>query len=160
MNKHTREYLPGVVNGVAAIAVLFLSFFVELRFPGSKEIAKPAGIVIVFAGMALVAWATIYLKKAILGEVEPRLDVLLRGGPYRFVRHPVYLGMTIALAGVAVALRSPLGLAGTFVLFLPSEVYRGRQEDKALSARFKSEWTRYASGSGFILPFVGKKKIT
>lgn len=121
-----------------------------------KEMAKFLGLLIVYAGMALVIWAAVHIKKAFMGEVEPRLDVLVRDGPYRFVRHPVYLGMTIALAGLTVVLRSWLGLIGVFLLFLPSEVYRAKLEEKALAFKFGSELENYAAQTGFILPFIGK----
>ncbi|HXF05338.1 MAG TPA: methyltransferase [Blastocatellia bacterium] len=68
--------------------------------------AKLAGLIIVYVGMILVVWAAVHIKGAFLGEVELRLDVLVRDGPYRFVPHPVYLGMTIALVALVVALRS------------------------------------------------------
>ena len=157
MNRNTSEYLPAILNVVAAVGVFLISFFVELRFPMSKEIAKSLGLFIVAVGMGLVIWAAAHIKEAFLGEVEPRLDVLVQGGPYRFVRHPVYLGMTIALAGLPVALRSWLGLIGVFALFLPSEIYRARLEEKALLREFGSEWEHYAAHTGFILPLIGKE---
>jgi protein-S-isoprenylcysteine O-methyltransferase Ste14 len=155
MNRNTSEYLPSILNVVAAVGVSLISFFVELRFPISKEIAKFGGLFIVAIGMGLVIWAAAHIRGAFLGEVEPRLDVLVQDGPYRFVRHPVYLGMTIALAGIPVALRSWPGLIGVFVLFLPSEIYRARLEEKAMFRKFGSAWENYATQTGFILPRIG-----
>lgn len=84
------------------------------------------------------------------------MDVLIKTGPYRFVRHPVYLGMTIALTGIPVAMRSCYGLIGVFLLFLPSEIYRAKLEEKALKGKFGSEWEAYAARTGFMLPSVIK----
>ncbi len=148
--------LPGILNGVTGVGVLLISFLVELRLPMSREMAKPLGMFIVVTGMSLVVWAATYIKEAFLGEVEPRLDVLVRDGPYRFIRHPVYFGMTLALVGVTVALRSWPGLIGVFLLFLPSEIYRARLEEKALFHKFGCEWENYVTQTGFILPFIGK----
>ena len=102
MKELIREYLPGLLNVLTGLTVLLASFLVDSPFPMPREIAKPSGALIVLTGMSLVVWATMHIKEAILGEVEPRLDVLVKDGPYRFVRHPVYLGMTIALLGVTV----------------------------------------------------------
>jgi protein-S-isoprenylcysteine O-methyltransferase Ste14 len=159
MSRKTSEYLPAILNGVTGIGVLLMRFFVDLRFPIPKEIAKPSGLFIVALGMFLVIWASLYIREAMWGEVEPRLNVLVQEGPYRFVRHPVYLGMTIALAGATVTLRSWLGIIGVFFLFLPTEIYRARLEEGALSRKFGDEWKRYATRTGFILPFVGKRKV-
>ncbi|MFQ6062567.1 MAG: methyltransferase family protein [Methanosarcinales archaeon] len=157
MNLKMREYLPGVLNGLTGIGVLIVSFWVDHRLPIPKEAAKPLGIFIVFIGMSLVVWAIVHIREAIMGDVEPILKVLVKEGPYRFVRHPVYLGMTIALIGVAVALRSLLGLIGVFLLYLPSGVYRAKLEEKALAQKFGAEWENYTKQTGFILPIPGKK---
>lgn len=156
MKRNTNEYLPGVLNMVTGLGVLLISFLVEVRFPMQTKIAKPLGMVIVFLGMSLVIWAATHIKGAFLGEVEPRLNLIVKDGPYRVVRHPVYLGMTIALLGVTVSLRSWPGLIGVFLLFLPSEIYRARLEEKALARKFGSNWENYAAQTGFILPFIGK----
>ena len=157
MNRNAREYLPGVLNGLSGLAVILVSFLVDLRLPIPVNVAKPLGMVVVFSGMSLVVWATVYIREAIVGEVEPRLKVLVKEGPYRFVRHPVYLGMTIALMGVVIALRSLPGLIGVFLCFLPSEVYRAKLEEKALAGKFGAEWESYIKKTGFMLPIPWQK---
>jgi protein-S-isoprenylcysteine O-methyltransferase Ste14 len=157
MKENTREYLPAFLNLFAAACVFLFSFLVDFRFSLSREITKAIGFLLVGIGMSLVLYAALYIKGAFLGEVEPRLKVLVKDGPYRMVRHPVYLGMTIALAGIPVSLRSWAGLIGVLVLFLPSEIYRAKLEEKALSNMFGSEWDIYAAQTGFILPLIGKK---
>jgi protein-S-isoprenylcysteine O-methyltransferase Ste14 len=152
MNRNTVKYLPAILTVLAASAVLLLSFFVHPGFPISREAAKTLGILLVAGGMALVVWAATHIRDAFLGEVQPRLAELIQTGPYQFVRHPVYLGMTIALAGVAISLRSWPGLIAVFLLFLPSQVYRARLEEKALLQEFGARWKDYARRTGFILP--------
>lgn len=157
MKGNVREYFPGVMNVVTGIGVILISFAVELRFPMAKETAKALGIFIIATGMSLVVWSAFHLKEAFRGEVQPKLNYLIQEGPYRFVRHPVYLGITTALIGVAVSLRSWLGVIGVFVLFLPSVVYRAKLEERALHHKFGDEWREYASRVGFMLPFLGKR---
>ena len=156
MNQHNNEYLPIILNVAGAIGVTLVSFLVNFRFSLSASRAKFLGLFITYTGMAIVVWAAVHIKGAFLGEVEPRLDVLVQNGPYRFVRHPVYLGMTIAITGIPVILRSWPGLIGVIVLFLPSAIYRAKLEEEALSRTFRDEWVNYAARTGFILPFIGK----
>jgi protein-S-isoprenylcysteine O-methyltransferase Ste14 len=106
MNQSMNEILPSILNVVAGIGVVLISFLVEIKVPIHTEVAKFLGLFIVYVGIALVIWSAMHTKEAVLGRVEPKSDVLIKTGPYRFVRHPVYLGMTIALTGVPIALRS------------------------------------------------------
>ncbi len=154
MRNSVGEYLPSVLNLISGIGVLAISFLIELRFQASVQVAKQAGIVVVVLGMLVVIWSAFHLREAFLGEVEPTRKDLVRSGPYKFVRHPVYLGMTIALAGAAISLRSWLGLITVFCAFLPSEVYRAKLEEEALQKRYGAEWEAYARETGFLLPFL------
>jgi protein-S-isoprenylcysteine O-methyltransferase Ste14 len=157
MPRNTREYIPTILNLLSALFVFVVSFFINVRLPVSKEVAKLPGILLVALGMALAVWATVYIREAILGEVEPRLQILVKEGPYRFIRHPVYLGIAVALTGVVVTLRSWLGLISIVILFLPSEVYRASLEEKALALRFGQEWKNYARKTGFFLPKIQRR---
>jgi protein-S-isoprenylcysteine O-methyltransferase Ste14 len=156
MKRNSNGHLAILLNGGTGIVVIITSIFVDLRLPIPKALTKPLGIFFVFIGMALVGWAAFYIKEAISGEVEPRLELLVKEGPYRFVRHPVYLGMTIAFIGVAFAFRSVPGLIGVFVLLLPTEIYRAKLEEKALAQKFGAEWEKYSKQTGFILPIPKK----
>lgn len=157
MKRNMNKYLPGILNGITGIGVILISFLIEYRFSMSRGISRPLGFFMVAAGMLLAVWAAVHIKGAILGEVAPKLDVLVKTGPYRFVRHPVYLGMTISFVGVAVSLRSWSGMIIVFLLFLPTEIFRAKLEEKALLRLFGSEWENYGSQTGFILPFIRKK---
>ncbi len=154
MNQNKNGFLPSVFNVIAGIGVFLISLLVEIRVPISAEVAKFLGLFIVSMGITLVIWSGMHIKGAFFGEVEPKLDVLVKNGPYRFIRHPVYLGMTIAFTGLPIALRSCLGLIGVFLLFFPSEIYRAKLEEKALKRKFGSEWEAYAAQTGFMLPYI------
>jgi protein-S-isoprenylcysteine O-methyltransferase Ste14 len=63
-----------------------------------------AGAAIVAAGLAFAIWARHYLGRNWSGVVTVKQDhELIRGGPYRFVRHPIYTGLLAAFVGSAVA---------------------------------------------------------
>jgi protein-S-isoprenylcysteine O-methyltransferase Ste14 len=63
------------------------------------------GLPISLAGLALRAWAAGYLAKN---------QQLATGGPYAYVRNPLYLGTLLVAAGLAIACRS----AGLAILFV------------------------------------------
>ncbi len=157
MNCKIEKYLPASLNVLSALAVFILSFLMRYRIPLDIRIGKIAGLVLVYTGMAFAVWATFHIKGAVFGMVEETRGILVTNGPYRFVRHPVYLGLTVAILGIPVSLGSWAGLVAVFLLFLPTEIYRAKLEDKALALKFGEEWKSYAKKTGFILPFLMKK---
>jgi protein-S-isoprenylcysteine O-methyltransferase Ste14 len=155
-NNSNYQSLTPILNGVTGALVICISLFIELRLPISKEISKSTGYILVAVGMLLVIWAFLQLKKASHGEVKPVFNILVKTGPYKYIRHPVYLGLTIALIGVALSMRSWLGLASVFILFLPTAIYRAKLEERELLKMFGERWKNYQNSTGFIFPFKRK----
>jgi protein-S-isoprenylcysteine O-methyltransferase Ste14 len=122
--------------------------------PLGSATGKVLGLATVCLGMALFAWASFGLRGAISGIVAPRTTCLVTSGPYRIVRHPVYLGTLVALVGAAIAARSWVGFLVVVGLFLPTAVYRAKLEDAALSQEFGTEWREYAKSVGFFSPSI------
>jgi protein-S-isoprenylcysteine O-methyltransferase Ste14 len=76
---------------------------------------------------------------------------LVTGGPYRWVRHPYFLGILLMLAGAIIAMRAwPV-----LVLLLPTvrlTVWRARREEHNLALRFGDRHAQYQARVAFILP--------
>jgi protein-S-isoprenylcysteine O-methyltransferase Ste14 len=141
-----------VVAGVATVAAALLF---RDQLPISRSVAYILGFSILYGGMGLFLWAGVHLRGAIAGGVTPRLDRLVTRGPFRMVRHPVYVGMVIAMVGASIVTRSAVGLLLAFVVFLPLEIHRARLEEQALEERFGSEWREYAARTGPFIPRIG-----
>lgn len=141
-----------LLHGISGAGAMLLSLFTTGSFPGPAEIVKPVGILIFAAGIILTVYTVAVIKEALLGNVLPVTDTLISNGPYRFVRHPVYLGMIISIAGLGIMLRSIWGVLGTFLLFVPAAVYRAKQEEIALQQKFKADWQDYAKQTYFMFP--------
>ncbi|HEY1245371.1 MAG TPA: methyltransferase [Hyphomicrobiaceae bacterium] len=76
-------------------------------------------------------------------------------GLYRFCRHPIYLGLLIALAGYAALLPTPLSLA------LLAAAYAGARaqaaaEEAYLGRTYGEAFRGYARRTGRFLPGVGR----
>src|SRR5579864_9250666 len=62
------------------------------------------GTILVLLGLLFAAWARIHLGGNWSGTVTVKEGhTLITKGPYRFVRHPIYTGMLLALIGTALA---------------------------------------------------------
>jgi protein-S-isoprenylcysteine O-methyltransferase len=149
-----REDLPALWHVLTGLVVMGISFWTRSDAWIPKDIAKPLGMSVFAVGMAVFTWALVYLKGAFLGNVSPVTDRLIRNGPYRWVRHPLYLGMVVALFGLALGMGSPWGVAGVVALFFPAGAYRAKQEERALAREFGQEWQDYADRTCFLIPWL------
>jgi protein-S-isoprenylcysteine O-methyltransferase Ste14 len=62
------------------------------------------GVGVLVAGLAFAVWARRWLGRNWSGVVTLKQDhELVRGGPYRFVRHPIYTGILLGFVGSAIA---------------------------------------------------------
>jgi protein-S-isoprenylcysteine O-methyltransferase Ste14 len=78
--------------------------------------------------------------------IVPEARQLKTTGPYRFVRHPVYLGQFISQAGVWLfAVRPHAVWIGMYLIFVAMQLYRSKLEDRVLAEAFGEEcrdWQR------------------
>jgi protein-S-isoprenylcysteine O-methyltransferase Ste14 len=114
-----------------------------------------AGTALVLAGelVTLVSFGWLLVSVLALGRcfgVLPEVRGLVTHGPYRLIRHPLYLGELGACAGLVLA--SPtfwnLGVAGAFAF---AQTTRMRLEERALLAEF-SEYADYAARTPRLVP--------
>lgn len=87
------------------------------------------------AGYAMVVWAMYsnpYFSQVVRIQSE-RDHIAVTSGPYRFIRHPGYLGMTISMLGTVLLLDSLWGLI-CFALYLVLVITRTTLEDRTLRA--------------------------
>jgi|SRR5262245_34974754 len=98
---------PPLAWGLAIIVGLALNWLTPLPFLPSELAATRLGVgVAVFVlALALAAWAITTMARA--GSNIPTnlpSTTIVEGGPYRFTRNPIYLGMFLALIGLSIAL--------------------------------------------------------
>jgi protein-S-isoprenylcysteine O-methyltransferase Ste14 len=87
--------------------------------PPTFGVAQAAGMLVGLAGAAVALWCVgtfTVVGRGTPAPFDPPRRLVARG-PYRFVRNPMYLGATVALAGAALVYES-VALAGYTVLFL------------------------------------------
>ena len=92
------------------------------------------GLVIAAIGEAVRVWAAGHLEKG--REVT-------RSGPYRWTRHPLYVGSSILAAGVAVAARSSLVAVLIAIYMVTTITAAVRTEEAFLRRAFGDTYDRY-----------------
>ena len=102
-----------------------------------------AGGCVALAGEAIRVWAAGHLEKG--REVT-------RSGPYRWTRHPLYVGSTVIAAGVAIASRSP-AVALLAALYMGTTIAAAiRTEEASLRAAFGRTYDDYAASRAAPMP--------
>lgn len=125
----------------------------EAGLVGGHAAARSAGAALCALGVAGYRLAGRTLGGALSPLIEPRPGApLVTRGPYRWLRHPMYLAQALIVLGAPLVLgcRWVLGLAVAAVAVL---VARTLVEETALARRFP-EYRRYAAGTKRLFPFV------
>ena len=68
---------------------------------------------------------------------------MVTSGPYRLIRHPIYLGLSIVAVGQAVAFSSGPALLLVWACVIPSFVWRAREEERLLIRIFGEVYVSY-----------------
>ncbi|HTR96191.1 MAG TPA: isoprenylcysteine carboxylmethyltransferase family protein [Trebonia sp.] len=142
------------LRGVSAIVVIIL---IRVTMSGHRAITSPLldgiGLAVWALGLALAIWARFYLGRnwgmPMTRREEPDL---VTTGPYRLIRHPIYTGIIVAVAGTALA-TSLYGLIGVAVL-LAYFAYSARTEERFLTERFPDTFPPYKARTKMLIPFV------
>jgi isoprenylcysteine carboxyl methyltransferase (ICMT) family protein YpbQ len=115
----------------------FVAMVIEAwwRQSGVNQIALGGGLL--FAGAkALKYWAIATLgSRWTFRVLVPPGSMRTLSGPYRFMRHPNYLGVMGELAGFAILAQAPVAGALSVIAFAFIIIARIRVEDRALGLR-------------------------
>jgi len=114
----------------------------RLVLPESDAL-RYAGLTLFAAGIALRAWAFVYLGRFFSVFLTIQKDHrLVTGNVYSAVRHPSYTGLIIRSFGWTLVFRSLFGLAA-WLLLLIVLVKRINHEERVLESEFGAEFEDY-----------------
>jgi protein-S-isoprenylcysteine O-methyltransferase Ste14 len=142
--------------------VAFLAFAVSLG--GIALLRQPSDVdstAIVLFGDFVALAACVWLLASVLTlgrcfGVLPEARGLVTRGPYRIIRHPVYLGEFGTFAGFLIAAPTVWNLS-VVAAFCVGQAVRMRLEEQALTLEFP-EYAEYAARTPAVIP--GLRRIT
>lgn len=116
------------------------------------------GVALLTAGLAFAIWARSHLGRNWSGSVTVKQGhELIRSGPYRWVRHPIYTGIITALLGTAIAsgtLRAALG----FLIITLALLRKLRIEERFMQETFPEEYPHYRATVPALIPFTAPRR--
>jgi len=124
------------------------------RFLPIQPLVMTAGVAIELAGLAFAIWARRHLGRNWSGEISIKVDhKLIRTGPYKHLRHPIYTGLLAMYAGCALVNDGWLALIGV-ALGAFAYIRKLRLEEAGMDAAFGAAYDAYRKESWAIVPFV------
>jgi protein-S-isoprenylcysteine O-methyltransferase Ste14 len=142
----------GSVTGYAAAVAATLIPFTLPLLPGAPPGAarEYAGYTLVLAGTAWAVWSVRFLGRSISVIAQAR-EVVDRG-PYRLVRHPLYVGEIVSSLGVAIVVGTVWALC-VWVALCALQVYRALREEQVL-LRALPGYRSYRARTAALLPGI------
>ena len=139
-------------TNIIAILTAFLPFTLPLLKNNSFVGPLNALIssVIIILGMLLTIYALLALGRNV--SIIPQARKLVKNGPYRLVRHPLYLGELISVFGI-VAAEVTISKMMVFLLLMAAQIYRSLREERLLESIFH-EYQEYCSRTPRFIPGV------
>lgn len=105
-------------------------------------------------GFVLMHWAQLRLDKQFSVQVTIQEDHrLITDGPYKYLRHPRYVGIISFMTGISMIFRSAAAL-GVTALVVAVLLWRIHDEEILLRDQFGEEWKAYCSRTWRLLPWV------
>ena len=122
------------------------------RFAPYSPGVEWAGVLLTAAGVGVAFWARWHLGTNWSGTVTLKEGhELIRSGPYRAIRHPIYTGILMALLGTAIAAGEVRALLAVGIVWV-SFYIKARREESFLAQEFGARFTEHLQHTGMFLP--------
>jgi protein-S-isoprenylcysteine O-methyltransferase Ste14 len=149
----TLAYRLPLIAGLFLIGTFGWHYPMNLRLTPDNEATHWAGAFVCVAGLAVTIWARATLGGNWSSNVQFKQDhQLVRTGPYRFARHPIYTGILIMSCAQPIQfgrLHFWLGLVVVFV-----GLWIKLKQEEAVMLRHFPEYADYCKQVKAIVPFA------
>jgi len=111
---------------------------------------RAAGLVVMGAGFTVFVWSVVARGRYSVSWEMPDSQRLVTWGPYRFVRHPSYLGYFLMFVGLFLTWLNLVSLIP--LMAIPGYVKVTAKEEEMLTQRFGGVYREYQETTGRFLP--------
>ena len=148
-----RHRIPVAIGALLFAAPRWAPRVLRGRFLPHSSVFLILGTAMLAAGLGFSVWARRHLGRNWSARVVVKEDhALIRTGPYRYVRHPIYTGLLLAFLGSAVIVGEWRGLLG-MAFFGLSFAVKSRQEEARMTEVFP-EYEEYRRRTAALVPGV------
>jgi protein-S-isoprenylcysteine O-methyltransferase Ste14 len=131
------------------IGVAVMTGRVPVWFPGQRV----AGTLVIVGAAALVASALVYFRSWRFRATVDKSHQLAAGGPFRVIRHPIYMSLNLWALGTAIWMPTAI-IWAAFVLMAIGSDLRARAEETLLNRVFGPSYREYCARTRRFVPGV------
>jgi len=167
----SRQYILDKKTGFDWLFDVIALCYIAMMFGAIFEylfISKKLIIWLIFFGLIVFSFALILRLWAIktlghgwntfvLGESKREASdatLLMKSGPYKFIRHPIYLGAIFESISIPLVLNSYYTLGFVILICVPLFILRAYLEEKESIKKFGSDYMKYRSEVPAFLPLM------
>lgn len=130
-----------------AFTLLFFSWLFDYLFPQFRFIYgtyRYIGVLVFIFGLS-ITFSSFYMFKKNKTPIIPgqKPKYMVASGTYSLTRNPMYLGVTIAITGVAIYIGNMLSFITPLIFFLAMNYYFVPKEEKLLENIFGKKYIEY-----------------
>lgn len=130
--KHSKS-LFSLFLTLAIPLAYFLNLFLIWRFQQTTSFSLPVTTVgTVSALVGVILWGVSFWELRSVFQVLPAANKRIKKGVYRWLGHPMYMGILLTFTGLGLTFQSKQGLIFTFLLTFPLLITRASLEEKKL----------------------------
>lgn len=161
MVRQNFSQLAGVRLVIFVVALVVIRFSTNQTYNVHAErivhhhlwIIRLFGFALFLIGLGIAVWARIHMDKnwGMPMTVKQRPE-LVTSGPYKYVRHPIYAGLLLAIYGTALV----ANLLWLIVLFLLAcyFLYAAVVEERLLVKEFPQAYPAYKKRTKMLIPYI------
>ncbi|MDF3056835.1 MAG: isoprenylcysteine carboxylmethyltransferase family protein [Rariglobus sp.] len=147
-------FLALLISGTLVVTLALVEYLV--RDTGFHTVNFIAGLIVAGLSFVVRAAAVRALGRMWSVHIEIRREhELVRSGPFRWVRHPIYLAAILELVGAMLFMNSVYTWIVFVFFFVPSLVARIRLEERAMIVQFGDDYLRFRKTTPAVLPWRG-----
>lgn len=137
---------PRLAAGAGTFMLMVLPLFPRHALSADMDVLTT---LVVMTGNGLAVYVVFWLGRSI--SIMPEARRLVTGGPYRYLRHPLYLAEELAVVGIFVQYASPW-TALIFCAHGSLQLLRMSYEERVLARAFPADYAAYAGRTARLVP--------
>ncbi len=121
-------------------------------FSPTSLVAPIIGAILALGGSIILLWTIFHFRKMATGHYIEKDHRIITTGPYRFIRHPVYLGAFLIWFSFAITFLSLAMFLITVLYVIPIYILYMRSEEAMMLDELGNEYKNYHERVGMIIP--------